>query len=256
MGENQKPESFWQTVPGILTAIAAIITAGTGLIVALYQAGVFHHATEQSAASTHRSNAACSISGQVFDSDSSRPLAAIRINLFRDMSAVQQRPVRLRSAVATSGPDGKFRFNCDFVKESEFPVLLAVSHADWVAERITGPQIPHIGEWNDLNVAVPMSSADLKPLREVTVSFGSTQSGADWFLNGVIENKSSRSFPCIRARFHLSTSYQDKLRGEPDRDLGFIDVEVRDLGPNEKRPYEKKVPKQVGIGWDSTQECQ
>ncbi|MFN0112813.1 MAG: hypothetical protein ACKVZH_28470 [Blastocatellia bacterium] len=36
-----KPHSWWQTLPGILTAVAAIITASTGLIVALNQAGAF-----------------------------------------------------------------------------------------------------------------------------------------------------------------------------------------------------------------------
>jgi hypothetical protein len=40
---DHKPEGqrWWQTIPGILTAAAAIITAVTGLIVALQQAGVF-----------------------------------------------------------------------------------------------------------------------------------------------------------------------------------------------------------------------
>lgn len=34
-------QSWWQTLPGILTAVAAIITASTGLIIALSQIGVF-----------------------------------------------------------------------------------------------------------------------------------------------------------------------------------------------------------------------
>lgn len=40
-GEPPKSQSWWQTLPGILTAVAAIITASTGLILALNQAGVF-----------------------------------------------------------------------------------------------------------------------------------------------------------------------------------------------------------------------
>ena len=39
--ESPKHQSWWQTLPGILTAVAGIITAATGLIVALSQAGVF-----------------------------------------------------------------------------------------------------------------------------------------------------------------------------------------------------------------------
>jgi hypothetical protein len=42
MDESEKSErSWWQTLPGILTAIAGIITAITGLIVGLNQAGLF-----------------------------------------------------------------------------------------------------------------------------------------------------------------------------------------------------------------------
>ena len=40
-GEPSKSQSWWQTLPGILTAVAGIITATTGLIVALNQVGVF-----------------------------------------------------------------------------------------------------------------------------------------------------------------------------------------------------------------------
>lgn len=41
MTDEQKPQSFWQTVPGVLTGIAAVLTAMTGLLVALHQLGVF-----------------------------------------------------------------------------------------------------------------------------------------------------------------------------------------------------------------------
>ena len=32
--------SFWMTLPGMLTAIAALVTAGTGLLIALSQVGL------------------------------------------------------------------------------------------------------------------------------------------------------------------------------------------------------------------------
>jgi hypothetical protein len=41
MSEEPQSKGWWQTVPGILTATAAIITAVTGLIVALHQTGLF-----------------------------------------------------------------------------------------------------------------------------------------------------------------------------------------------------------------------
>ncbi len=40
MAEEPRPQGWWQTLPGILTATASVIAAVTGLIVALYQAGV------------------------------------------------------------------------------------------------------------------------------------------------------------------------------------------------------------------------
>jgi hypothetical protein len=40
MAEEVKSTSWWQTLPGVLTAIAAAITAVSGLIAALYQAGL------------------------------------------------------------------------------------------------------------------------------------------------------------------------------------------------------------------------
>lgn len=41
MAGDEKPGSWWQTVPGVLTAIAGIIGAVSGLVVALHQAGLF-----------------------------------------------------------------------------------------------------------------------------------------------------------------------------------------------------------------------
>lgn len=51
MSQDQQSESkaWWQTLPGLLTAIAAILTAFTGLLVALNQVGLFHRAHPQAA---------------------------------------------------------------------------------------------------------------------------------------------------------------------------------------------------------------
>jgi len=40
MDEQLKPKSWWETIPGIVTAIATVITAIAGLILALNQAGL------------------------------------------------------------------------------------------------------------------------------------------------------------------------------------------------------------------------
>jgi hypothetical protein len=60
MESEKRPTSFWQTLPGILTAIAAILTAVTGLVVALHESGLFASTratpdttTVQAASATH-----------------------------------------------------------------------------------------------------------------------------------------------------------------------------------------------------------
>jgi hypothetical protein len=46
MTDRAKSHSWWQTLPGVLTAIAGVITAVAGLLAALYQVGLFQ--TEKS----------------------------------------------------------------------------------------------------------------------------------------------------------------------------------------------------------------
>lgn len=61
MGDSETPQgSWWRTLPGLLTAIAGILTAFTGLIVGLHQAGLLHSGgghptTDQAVAEEHAS---------------------------------------------------------------------------------------------------------------------------------------------------------------------------------------------------------
>ena len=50
MAEEPKTQSWWQTLPGVFTAMAGIITALAGLVVALYQAGFFQHSRQEALA--------------------------------------------------------------------------------------------------------------------------------------------------------------------------------------------------------------
>jgi hypothetical protein len=197
----------------------------------------------------------CSISGLVFDSETNQPLSALWVALYRDMHKSKERPLRLKANVATTGPDGKFTIDCSWVDDSHFPLLIALRHRDWVGTRITSARIDdHTGAIN-INIPIAMSGVDLKPLLDIVVSFSSKQKNTDWFLIGTIENRSEQTYPCIRARFKMSTSFQDKQKGVPDTNLGFLDVDVQNLKPGEKRAYEKKMPKRVGIGLHSKLKC-
>ncbi|MGH3914059.1 MAG: hypothetical protein ACRDTC_11740 [Pseudonocardiaceae bacterium] len=40
MGEGLRSQGFWQTIPGILTGVAAVLTAVGGLLAILFQAGI------------------------------------------------------------------------------------------------------------------------------------------------------------------------------------------------------------------------
>ncbi len=47
MADSPKPVSWWHTLPGVLTATATVITAVTGLLVALVQLGVLERSNAQ-----------------------------------------------------------------------------------------------------------------------------------------------------------------------------------------------------------------
>jgi hypothetical protein len=97
-GEPPKPQSWWQTLPGALTAVAGIITAATGLIVALNQAGVFSR-SEKSAPSTPTPVAISSdekpvkppTGGETNVNELERKLKAVNITISTGNSADEER---------------------------------------------------------------------------------------------------------------------------------------------------------------------
>lgn len=52
MATEPKTQSWWQTLPGILTALAGVLSAVTGLVVALHQTGVLAEKGAEKAASS------------------------------------------------------------------------------------------------------------------------------------------------------------------------------------------------------------
>ncbi|NJR38740.1 MAG: SH3 domain-containing protein [Leptolyngbyaceae cyanobacterium CSU_1_4] len=50
--KEDRPRDWWQTIPGILTGLAGITTATTGLVIALHQAGFFGGKVSTSGTST------------------------------------------------------------------------------------------------------------------------------------------------------------------------------------------------------------
>lgn len=60
MDEPQHTTSWWQTLPGVLTALAGVITAVSGLVALLYQNGVLGHKGD--AATATQASAGASVS--------------------------------------------------------------------------------------------------------------------------------------------------------------------------------------------------
>jgi hypothetical protein len=96
MSGDPQPESkgWWQTLPGLLTAGAAIITALTGLLVALHQTGLFNHTapaqTQSSSQSAGASPASTQAAGGATPSATaaSRPVPLPQITEVRSGQAV------------------------------------------------------------------------------------------------------------------------------------------------------------------------
>ncbi len=193
-----------------------------------------------------RQRRTCVISGRVVHQDTGRPLAGVGMDLYRSLR--NQRPKILMSKVATTGRAGDFAIDCSSIAASNFPLIFGLHRGDWSATRLTGPKVERQGIRDGLVLRVRTGPAPPAPGKLVRLSFGSRQEGSTWFVIGRVENVSGRHLACVRLRFKMSTSFQDKQRGVPDRDLGILEVEVRNLDEGEKRAYRKAMPGRVGFG--------
>lgn len=62
MGQEEKPQSWWHTMPGMLTGGAAVITAITGLLVVMHQAGWLPTSTSEAVPADVRSETQTAVS--------------------------------------------------------------------------------------------------------------------------------------------------------------------------------------------------
>ena len=98
----------------------------------------------------------CSISGKIFETDSNRPLSGVQVSLYQEVT--NSRPREVRPRVATTGPDGAFKASCKGIDSAKFPLVLQLWHPRWNAHLLTGPQFAASGDWNDVNLAVDVST--------------------------------------------------------------------------------------------------
>jgi Trypsin-like peptidase domain len=105
----------------------------------------------------------CALSGLVFDRESNRPLSAVSIGL--DWRPPQARPETLVRNVATSGPDGRFSFECPpGIAADRYPLYLLLSHPDWTAINHTNVDIQLGQTRTQVNVPISVSIA---PRRDI-----------------------------------------------------------------------------------------
>jgi len=173
--------SWWKTLPGLFTALAGLITAATASYVAISRHDGAAGANSGSAPSTPSvaakpdapsptvvaqqgataPTAQCTVAGQVYNQDDSKPIASTRI-LVVNGSRVH--------VVATSGPDGRFSGSCAQFPASAFPLHLKVSSPQWRCAPNSTPMmeqivesVPAIGAPN-LNIPVSMTAIAKKKL--------------------------------------------------------------------------------------------
>lgn len=94
MNQERKPTGWWQSVPGMLTAMAALVAAISGLISGLNQVGAFDRFKRPPAPSAvpARGTTASSASGELADTGASRTLRQTPTAAGGTRAAPRQRP--------------------------------------------------------------------------------------------------------------------------------------------------------------------
>jgi len=155
MAENQKPRRWWYTLPGILTAVVALISAVTGLIVALREAGLFDQ--------------------------KSVPQLTITATVHPDEECIHEADFGIRTMSS---------INVGINNKSESDAIL--NFVELVPEWITGnfwagmPVVSKeytviLNEWHD-RASVAMLSTYKPELREKLFASGRIKEDKDWYL--------------------------------------------------------------------------
>ena len=176
----------------------------------------------------------CFLAGVVFDPDTNKPLSGVWVDIYRDMGSIQQQPKNIKAIAATTGLNGDFKIDCNWVKKTQYPITLALRHRDWPVTKITGPIIDQPNEWDGINIPVQVASLDIDLLKEVIISFSRKEINSTMYLTGKITNKSNVNISCFVAKLHISETDQDGSVG-----FSVFEVKERNLQPGEIRTYRK-----------------
>jgi hypothetical protein len=157
--------SWWKSLPGVLTALAGLITAGTASYVAIARhdgggSGKIDAAAIAPALPVAQQGgnvakaSACMVAGQVYNQDDAKPVPGTRI-LVPNGNGVR--------VLATTGLDGKFSASCADVPASAFPLHLKIGNLQWHCSptatyvQAVRETVPEAGDQN-LNISISLNA--------------------------------------------------------------------------------------------------
>jgi hypothetical protein len=114
-----------------MAAISAVLVAIIGGVFALRGTTISSSApidATRTAEARRPLPASCYVAGTVFNDDDKQPFQGVRVGYVPDGSSFADE--ELFTHTATSGPDGKFEFDCSSVAES-YPVVIALADHRW-----------------------------------------------------------------------------------------------------------------------------
>jgi hypothetical protein len=73
----------------------------------------------------------CAMDGRILDRNSNQPIAGVNVQYFRFTADANPYAHEVKSSLATSGPDGRFHFDCQSIEPENYPLRIVLSRAQW-----------------------------------------------------------------------------------------------------------------------------
>lgn len=140
----EETKSWWQTLPGILTAVAGLITAVTGFLLAMNQSGCFGKETK--ATEVHATTG-------VQPGDSNKPASSVPASVNGQKSAVVQTPVTAPTDSGTTAAPAAGKDDEDNLLSPDNGGTLVAAASDKWKETIDGSE-----DWVQLDYGIGQSS--------------------------------------------------------------------------------------------------
>ena len=175
--QESTSKGWWQTLPGVLTAGAAIITAVTGLLVALHQAGFFDHKAQPPAQTQLISHPTA---------DNSRPVEAGKMAALVPQGGQTPRPLALPEMTQVRSGDHVFKLvsaRLETYSPDKVSLRLTVRMTNNAATRPISGMLPFACRWTDpclRQSAISTNSCSRRVRRRVTSNSSYPRTSQRW----------------------------------------------------------------------------